>query len=45
MAALGLSTNFRLALASGGRVATAAVLSLGALGALSLALLGLLGRL
>jgi uncharacterized integral membrane protein (TIGR00698 family) len=45
MAALGLSTNFRLALASGGRVAAAAVLSLGALGALSLALLGLLGRL
>lgn len=44
MAALGLSTNFRLALASGGRVAAAAVLSLGALGALSFALLGLLGR-
>lgn len=45
MAALGLSTDFRAALASGGRVATAAILSLGALGALSLGLLGLLGRL
>jgi uncharacterized integral membrane protein (TIGR00698 family) len=44
MAALGLSTDFRAALASGGRVAGAAVLSLGALGALSLGLLGLLGR-
>ena len=45
MAALGLSTDFRAALASGGRVAGAAILSLGALGALSLGLLGLLGRL
>jgi uncharacterized membrane protein YadS len=45
MAALGLSTDVRAALRSGGRVAGAAVLSLGALGALSLGLLGLLGRL
>lgn len=45
MAALGLSTDFRAALASGGRVAGAAILSLGVLGALSLGLLGLLGRL
>jgi uncharacterized integral membrane protein (TIGR00698 family) len=45
MAALGLSTDFRAALASGGRVAAAAILALGALGALSLGLLGLLGRL
>jgi uncharacterized integral membrane protein (TIGR00698 family) len=45
MAALGLSTDFRAALASGGRVAGAAILSLGALGALSVGLLALLGRL
>jgi uncharacterized integral membrane protein (TIGR00698 family) len=44
MAALGLSTDFRAALASGARVAAAAVLSLGVLGALGLGLLVILGR-
>jgi uncharacterized integral membrane protein (TIGR00698 family) len=44
MAALGLSTDFRVAMRSGGRMAGAAVGSLGALTVLSLALLALLGR-
>jgi uncharacterized membrane protein YadS len=44
MAALGLSTDFRAVLGSGGRVAGAAVASLGVLMALSLVLLALLGR-
>ena len=44
MAALGLSTDFRVALGSGGRMAGAAVASLGALIVLSLGLLALLGR-
>ena len=44
MAALGLSTDFRAALRSGGRMAGAAVASLGALTVLSLVLLAMLGR-
>jgi uncharacterized integral membrane protein (TIGR00698 family) len=44
MAALGLSTDFRVVMRSGGRVAGAAVASLGALLILSLGLLALLGR-